>query len=434
MAAQSGHIETAKLLLAKGAEVNAGMDAGETTALHWAAGSGNRPMVELLIASGAEVNAKMLPRNWTPLHYAIRLLGRGDVEELLLSAGADANARDDQGLTASDWKTLKDLCDAIMKGGDLQQLRALIGGNLTLVRAHNWGDGWMTALHFAVGWNRAEVVEFLLGNQADVNAANHAGETALHLAASGNRKYIAELLLAKNPNVNAKRNDGLTPLDQAVRKGHNEVAELLRQRGGQSSGRPATSAPATPAQMGVPKMTKPDLSRIYVVSARLQEQEILKDISQPPTSDTDAVEAIRADLTRTFARHLDRYKAATNDPIMLDVLARVALVYRGVDRMVAGKVVMSLRDGDMHSFSWNDPVKRIRFVASTVPCAAGQERAWFGRSPSGGYLDHLGRILLLPEAYEPANAEGIELLAHLVVVADAESHPGSSVSVQILVH
>lgn len=71
-ACMHGHIDAAKLLLEKGAEINAipgGFDyAG--TGLHYAALNGHRPMVEFLLAHGADRNVKDTKVNSTPSGWA----------------------------------------------------------------------------------------------------------------------------------------------------------------------------------------------------------------------------------------------------------------------------------------------------------------------------------------------------------------------------
>jgi uncharacterized protein len=71
------------------------------------------------------------------------------------------------------------------------------------------------ARYFVRGWQRRNGWA-LLGKGADVNAANHNGETALILAATQFEADAARLLLQKNANVNAKTNTGRTALMQAI--------------------------------------------------------------------------------------------------------------------------------------------------------------------------------------------------------------------------
>ncbi len=103
-AAGANHTELARLLLDKGAKVNA-VDGGGFTALHSAAGNGNAAMVKLLLERGAAVNATsgehaepvkngfVAVGRVTPLQWAAQIASYESVE-LLVKAGADVNAKD----------------------------------------------------------------------------------------------------------------------------------------------------------------------------------------------------------------------------------------------------------------------------------------------------------------------------------------------------
>jgi ankyrin repeat protein/beta-lactamase regulating signal transducer with metallopeptidase domain len=89
VAAQKGYKDIAKLLIDKGADVNA--QSGNLTPLHLGVENGNKDVVELLIANGADVNAKRNTRSRnasTALHDAVDA-SRGDIVELLIAHGAD---------------------------------------------------------------------------------------------------------------------------------------------------------------------------------------------------------------------------------------------------------------------------------------------------------------------------------------------------------
>ncbi|MHC4604697.1 MAG: ankyrin repeat domain-containing protein, partial [Planctomycetota bacterium] len=100
-AARDGDIEHVRLLIARGADVNAKDNSGWTP-LHQAAGGGHKDIVELLIEKGADVNAKDNKLGMTPLHWAAGT-GRSEVAELLIARGAEVNAQDKDGQTAAWW-------------------------------------------------------------------------------------------------------------------------------------------------------------------------------------------------------------------------------------------------------------------------------------------------------------------------------------------
>lgn len=99
MAAYDGYTEIARLLIEKGAEVNAkgGVDL-DMTPLIYAASQDRVDMVKLLLEKGATVNAKT-QYGWTPLFFAASR-GRADIAKLLIDKGADVNVKLPTGETA----------------------------------------------------------------------------------------------------------------------------------------------------------------------------------------------------------------------------------------------------------------------------------------------------------------------------------------------
>ena len=65
------------------------------------------------------------------------------------------------------------------------------------------------------GLGQKETVEHLLNKGADVDATGKEGATALHVAAQRGEVEAAGLLIAKGADVNAKDNGGKTPLQMA---------------------------------------------------------------------------------------------------------------------------------------------------------------------------------------------------------------------------
>jgi ankyrin repeat protein len=116
-AAINGQNQVIELLLANGADVNAG---GKVimTPLHFAASAGQKDTAELLLAKGADIHAKD-GNGWTPLHTAARC-GKKELVELLLAKGADTSIKNAYGETPLDvasW-TVVEILRAHMSPGD----------------------------------------------------------------------------------------------------------------------------------------------------------------------------------------------------------------------------------------------------------------------------------------------------------------------------
>ena len=188
-AAWEGDIKAIEQHLAAGKDVDAKDDLYGDTPLLWAAGFGHKGVVEMLITKGADVNAKA-DGGWTPLHYAT---GGNDMEivELLIDKGADMNT--------------KNARDQI------------------------------TPLHWAAWRGHKEVTELLIAKGAVVNTKNKSGGTPLHNATWKGHREIVELLITKGADVNAKDVNDETPLNWAEEGKHKEITDLLRKQGGKTS-------------------------------------------------------------------------------------------------------------------------------------------------------------------------------------------------------
>jgi hypothetical protein len=91
-----GRREIVELLLARGANVNAKNSDGETP-LFIAAYKGWKEIVELLLVKGADVNAKD-NTNKTPL-YSAAFQGQKDIAALLIAKGAEVNSATNEGVS-----------------------------------------------------------------------------------------------------------------------------------------------------------------------------------------------------------------------------------------------------------------------------------------------------------------------------------------------
>jgi truncated hemoglobin YjbI len=131
--------------------------------------------------------------------------GNLPMTELLLSMGADPNARDNSGHTPL--YSLGNECE-VEGGGNVVR---------TLVRAGadvNAGDGvkHCTPLHMAARRGNLEVAEALLGCGGNIEARDSVSDTPLRRAVNCNQVGLASLLLARGADVLSTGSKGSTPI------------------------------------------------------------------------------------------------------------------------------------------------------------------------------------------------------------------------------
>ncbi len=299
IAAQTGNIEIAKLLLEAGADIDAG-DSDNSTALGVAAMRKHGEMVAFLIERGADINRRDRKAD-CPLSFAV--YGRDEaIIQQLLDAGADLYFRSPNGETLlhiSCARNVRGFVEHLLENNAEIDAPAANGGTplgyaamqghtdlvqLLLDRGANPSPGqpgditplifttWRnqvecarillengakvnhpsynnnTAVLIAAENSSPEMIELLLEHGAEVNHVNEAGKTALVLAAAGGYADRVEALLAANadPNLGADES-GRSTLQLAAIGGHFEVARQLLARGAD----PDASTPAgeTPLQL-----------------------------------------------------------------------------------------------------------------------------------------------------------------------------------------
>jgi ankyrin repeat protein len=236
-AARSGDVESARHLLAGGADVNDALPDG-TTALVLAAYSGHGPVGALLLDKGADPNAAAV--GYTALHAAV-LRSDLDLVKTLLAHGANPNAQITKGTPvrrlSQDFELPKTLIGATpyllaAKFLEVQMMAVLAAGGADPRLAMKDGTTPLMAaagVGAAANANRrgltvfdggkvedeglaAEAVTSALALDTDVNAVNQAGNTALHGAASLGYDPVVQLLADKGAQINVKNARGQTPL------------------------------------------------------------------------------------------------------------------------------------------------------------------------------------------------------------------------------
>ena len=279
-AAVGSHLDMIRLLVKKGADVNA-RDANGTSPLDHAVWRGYLDATAVLLANGARLNeiqtktgatpiseaayrgqtrigryllqfGPNLKLAYTPLENAIRkgntdsvtlleaqateqetpeFLGKmmsaavqkdqSVIVESLFHRGADANDPLPSGATP---------LDAAASAGALKVVRALLNHGADPNRADRNG---ISPLEDASLRGFDAIAEILLDHGALVNQVNSgSGTTALYAAASFGKSDVVKLLLQRGADVNLCGNGRKTPYAAALENGYSEIAAQIQHRGG----------------------------------------------------------------------------------------------------------------------------------------------------------------------------------------------------------
>jgi ankyrin repeat protein len=204
-------------LLQQHVDVNAAQPDG-TTALHWAVYWDDLATAERLLVAGARVNA-VSDLGVTPLSLACTNASAAMVTRLL-AAGA---------LSAVAGSIGEPPLMTCARTGNLAAVKAMLahGGEVN----GREPDQQQTALMWAASEGHADIVQTLIENGANVNAASTSGFTPLLFAAREGHQAVAQLLLKAGANVNATAQDGTTALLVATVRGNTAAARDLLEQG-----------------------------------------------------------------------------------------------------------------------------------------------------------------------------------------------------------
>jgi ankyrin repeat protein len=208
-AAQKGHPEAAKLLLAAGASATA-RDGEGTLPLDLALRFRQVAVADVLLEGGTKLDkvqsrleAAVVAGQIELVHWYLRHGGRGDS---LTALGS----------------TL--LHDAALKG-HLEVLQVLLGAGSKVTTLNASGA---SALHDAALAGQRSAAALLLDRGAAIDLKEReTGATPLFLAASWGRLTVVELLLERGANRLLRNKAGKTPREIAKENGYAELAEIL---------------------------------------------------------------------------------------------------------------------------------------------------------------------------------------------------------------
>ncbi|CEI70769.1 hypothetical protein FVEN_g749 [Fusarium venenatum] len=251
LACLAGHLEVARMLIAKGTSLTAS-NAG---VLHGACAEGNKEIVQLLALEGV-----CIEDSWLQGMRAIQVASeceQFEVVELLIELGANIDVKDENGspilhvvCQKGHTETMKALINA---GADIEELDAsgftplavscyyghldaanlLIGVGSDFSRIIKFHGA--TLLFQAVAKDYTKIARLLLDNGVDLAERHKDGHQALDVAASYGRTQLVELFIEMGANVLGTDKYGRAPLHRACACGNIETVRLLLNAGSRLS-------------------------------------------------------------------------------------------------------------------------------------------------------------------------------------------------------
>ena len=170
------------------------------------------------LIAGMDVNLRDEVSHTTALEHAVGNANR-EMVQLLLSAGANVNARNDQGQTVLmmlDEDATSDLIWDLVNAGAQVNLKDQNGN---------------TALMQAASDSNLEAIKTLFDAGAEVDARNDKGETALMLAASDGDVTVVRALVLAGADISAHDEDDNTALSLSQENNHSAVFRFLKSKG-----------------------------------------------------------------------------------------------------------------------------------------------------------------------------------------------------------
>ena len=221
LAIMEGHVAAVKLLLDRGADIEAPHRRTSARPVHIAAMTLNPMMMATLLEYRPNLESRFDAS--TALHCAITAGGE-EVVRLLLEAGADA-----KGVTLFDPGTGKSVLHLAVFWWKQSMLPLLIryGADVNASSKEPAGE---TALHIAAHDGNEDALRELTKAGANTFAKYANGQTALHVAAEGGHINIVSILLDQGLNIMAEYGQRITPMDMAAMNGRDKVLRFLLDR------------------------------------------------------------------------------------------------------------------------------------------------------------------------------------------------------------
>ncbi len=213
-AVHHGQVESLRLLLKAGADVNTRSSQGET-ALKLAWRLRKRECADVLMRAGADVNTQY-ECGWTPLMQEAKNLCDPSRLRKCLTPEVHVNVADATGSTALSYAA---------QTGSVESLQVLLDAGADVNTSDCWGK--TPLIHAVQRPDNEESIKLLLSAGADVNVADKGGMTALQHAVKGNQCELVGILITAGADVNCNNPSGMTPLMLMSQAGNADFVKLL---------------------------------------------------------------------------------------------------------------------------------------------------------------------------------------------------------------
>ncbi len=228
IACMNEQINTVKLLIEKGCDVNE-KDHNGKTILHEMCRKGNVDITKLLINNGAKLNEQSNTGK-TELFYGIEPIKENSIEiiKILLKNGANINVKD-----KNEGTLIHKLAGEQNKEQESQKLMRLLiikGAKIDEIDKY----GYTPLMNICYFHDNLEMIKLLIKNGANPEKVDKQNKRAINLACANNQTKIVKYLMRYEKDINRQDIKGNTLLHEVCQNQYlkiNEIVELLIEKG-----------------------------------------------------------------------------------------------------------------------------------------------------------------------------------------------------------
>ncbi|MNS17051.1 Ankyrin repeats (3 copies) [compost metagenome] len=212
-----------KLFLAAGMSANA-HNSDNVAALEAASKCGDVMTVRALLDNGADIE------HGDPINYAgpaagyAALKGHTEIAQLLLDR-LIAQSPSKEG------RLIGDAFQSAIQGKQEATFRSLLNRLKQIANKKELAGELAAGLRYASYWGRAEMVEHLLDQGANIDERDLDGDTPLAIAAANGHLEVVQVLIKKGAQIRSLNKEGKSALFLAEVNGHSEVGNVLAKQG-----------------------------------------------------------------------------------------------------------------------------------------------------------------------------------------------------------